>query len=74
MLHTIVAFRLIHENILDFTNTTLAELDLRVYNTPQNETIANLNIDQINNIAQNTTNELIVSHYKNATTTLGGLP
>ena len=74
VLHTIVAFRLIHENIFDFTNTTLAELDLRVYNAPQNETFANLNIDQINNIAQNTTNQLIVGHYKNATTTLGGLP
>jgi hypothetical protein len=73
--HTIVGFQLIHENILDFTNTTSAELDLRVYNAPQNETFANLNIGQINNIAQtNTSNQLIVGHYKNATSGLGGLP
>lgn len=74
-LHTIVAFELIYQNIFDFTNTTLAELDLRVYNAPQNETIANLNIDQINNIGKiNTTDQVIVGHYKNATTTLAGLP
>ncbi|MFZ0511030.1 MAG: hypothetical protein WAM14_05455 [Candidatus Nitrosopolaris sp.] len=47
----------------------MAELDLRVYNAPQNETIPNLNIGQIN-----TTDQVIVGHYKNATTTLGGLP
>jgi len=69
LLHTIVAFSLIHENIFDFTNTTLAELDIRVYNAPQNETLAKLNIGQIN-----TQSQVIVSNYKNGTTTLGGLP
>jgi hypothetical protein len=69
LLHTIVAFNLIHENIFDFTNTTLAELDIRVYNAPQNETFAKLNIGQIN-----TQGQVIVTHYKNSTTTLGGLP
>ncbi len=69
LLHTIVAFNLIHENIFDFTNTTLAELDLRVYNAPQNETSAKLDIGQIN-----TQGLAIIGHYKNATTTLGGLP
>jgi eukaryotic-like serine/threonine-protein kinase len=74
-LHTIVVFSLIHQDIYDFTNTTLAELDLRVYNAPQNETFAKLNIDQVNNIGQmNTTNQVIIGHYKNATTTLAGLP
>jgi hypothetical protein len=69
LLHTIAAFELIHENIYDFTNTTLAELDLRVYTAPQNETYAKLNISQIN-----TQGQMIISHYKNDTTTLGGLP
>ena len=69
MLHTIAAFQLTHENIYDFTNTTLAELDLRVYNAPQNETYAKLNISQIN-----TRGQMVISHYKNDTTTLGGLP
>jgi len=74
-LHTIVGFSLIHQDIYDFTNTTLAELDVRVYNAPQNETFAKLNIDQVNHIGQmNTTNEIIIGHYKNATTTLVGLP
>lgn len=68
-LHTIVAFSLIHENIYDFTNTTLAELDLRVYNAPANETFAKLNIDQIN-----TRGQTIINQYKNNTSTLGGLP
>jgi hypothetical protein len=69
LLHSIAAFQLIHQNIFDFTNTTLAELDLRVFNAPQNETFAKLNIGQIN-----TQGQAIVGHYKNATTTLGGLP
>lgn len=69
LLHTIAAFQLIHQNIFDFTNTSLAEVDLRVYNAPQNETSANLNISQINTLGQ-----VIVSHYQNATTSLGGLP
>jgi hypothetical protein len=69
LLHTIVAFNLIHENIFDFTNTTLAELDIRVYKAPQNETFVKLNIGQIN-----TQGQVIVTHYKNSTTTLGGLP
>jgi hypothetical protein len=74
-LHTIVGFALIHQDIYDFTNTTLAELDLRVYNAPQNETFTKLNIDQINDIGQmNATNQVIIGHYKNATTTLAGLP
>jgi hypothetical protein len=74
-LHTIVGFSLIHQDIYDFTNTTLAELDLRVYNAPENETFTKLNIDQVNHIGRmNTTNEVIISHYKNATTTLAGLP
>jgi hypothetical protein len=69
LLHSIVAFNLIHENIFDFTNTTLAELDLRVYKAPQNETFAKLNISQIY-----TQGQVIISSYKNDTTTLGGLP
>jgi hypothetical protein len=69
LLHTIVAFQLMHENIYDFTNTTLAELDLRVYTAPQNETSAKLNIAQIN-----TQGQVIVSSYKNDTTSLAGLP
>ena len=74
-LHTIVGFSLIHQDIYDFTNTTLAELDVRVYNAPQNESFAKLNIDQVNHIGQmNTTNLMIIGHYKNATTTLAGLP
>jgi hypothetical protein len=68
-LHTIVVFALRHEDIYDFTNTTLAELDLRVYNAPQNETFAKLNINQIN-----TRDQTIINQYKNSTTTLGGLP
>jgi hypothetical protein len=69
LLHTIAAFQLIHQNIFDFTNTSLAELDLRVYTAPQNETFAKLDIGQIN-----TQGQAIVGHYKNATTTLGRLP
>jgi hypothetical protein len=69
LLHTIVAFLLVHENIYDFTNTTLAELDLRVYNAPQNETSAKLNIGQIN-----TQGQVIMGSYKNDTTSVGGLP
>jgi hypothetical protein len=69
LLHTIAAFQLTHQNIFDFTNTTLAELDLRVYNAPQNETFAKLDIGQIN-----TQGQAIIGHYKNTTTTLGGLP
>ena len=73
--HTIVGFSLIHQDIYDFTNTTLAELDLRVYNAPENITFTNLNIDQVNHIGKaNTTNQVIIGHYKNATTTLAGLP
>ena len=45
--HTIVGFSLIHQDIYDFTNTTLAEVDLRVYSSPQNETFTKLNIDQV---------------------------
>ena len=69
LLHTIAAFSNIHRNPYDFTNLTLAEVDLRVYNAPQNETSAKLNIGQIN-----TQSQVIVSNYKNGTTTLGGLP
>lgn len=72
LLHTIVAFKLEQEkfpNTFDFTNTTLAELDLRVYNAPQNEPSAKLNIGQVDTLGQ-----VIVSHYKNSTSTLGGLP
>ena len=69
LLHTIAAFSNIHQNPYDFTNLTLAEVDLRVYNAPQNETSAKLNIGQIN-----TQGQVIISHYQNGTTTLGGLP
>lgn len=69
LFHTIAAFQLIHENIYDFTNTTLAEVDLRIFPAPQNETFAKLNLGQIN-----TRGEVISSYYKNATTTLGGFP
>ena len=67
----LLPFELIQEefrNTYDFANNTLAELDLRVYNAPQNETSAKLNIGQIN-----TQGHVIVSHYKNDTL-LGGLP
>jgi hypothetical protein len=56
-LHTIVAFAWIHGNIYDFTS--LAELDLRVYNAPQSETFAKQNTDQIN-----TRGQVIVIHVK----------
>ena len=69
LLHTIVAFQLMHENIYDFTNTTLAEIDLRVYNAPPNETSPKLSINQIY-----TGGQTIIGYYKNSTTTLGGLP
>lgn len=69
LLHSIVAFQLQHENIYDFTNTTLAEIDLRVYNAPPNETSAKLGINQIY-----TGGQTIIGYYKNSTTTLGGLP
>ncbi len=69
LLHTIAAFSLIHQNPFDFANVTLAEVDLRVYNAPQNETSAKLNIGQIN-----TQGQTIVGYYKNSTTTLGGYP
>lgn len=68
-LHTIVAFQLQHEDIYDFTNTTLAEIDLRIYNAPHNETSPKLGINQID-----TGGQTIISYYKNNTTTLGGLP
>jgi hypothetical protein len=58
---TIVGFSLIHEDIYDFANTTLAEVDLRIYNAPQNETSAKFDIGQIN-----TAGEVIVTHYKKA--------
>ncbi len=69
LLHTIVAFQLQHENIYDFTNTTLAEIDLRIYNAPINETSAQLGINQVN-----TGGQTIIGYYKNSTTVLGGLP
>lgn len=69
LLHSIVAFQLQHENIYDFTNTTLAEIDLRVYNAPANETSPKLGINQIY-----TGGQTIIGYYKNSTTTLGGLP
>ena len=69
LLHSIVAFQLQHENIYDFTNTTLAEIDLRVYNAPPNETSSRLGINQIY-----TGGQTIIGYYKNSTTTLGGLP
>jgi hypothetical protein len=69
LLHTIAAFTLIHQNPFDFANVTLAEVDLRLYNAPQNETSAKLNIGQIN-----TQGQTIVSYYKNSSTTLGGYP
>jgi hypothetical protein len=69
LFHTIAAFELVHQNIYDFTNTTLAEVDLRVYPAPQNETLAKLNIGQLN-----TRGEVISSYYKNASTMLGGFP
>ena len=69
LLHTIAAFSSIHQNPFDFANVTLAEVDLRVYNAPQNETSAKLNIGQIN-----TQGHTIISYYKNSTTTIGGYP
>jgi hypothetical protein len=67
-LHTIVAFEAIHQNPFDLSNITLAEVDLRVYNAPQNESFAKLDISQLD-----TRGQTVVSYHKNGTT-LGGLP
>jgi hypothetical protein len=67
-LHTIVAFEAIHQNPFDLSNLTLAEVDLRVHNAPQNESFAKLNISQLD-----TRGQTVISYHKNGTT-LGGLP
>lgn len=67
--HTIAAFSAIHEDKYSFINSTWAEVDLRVYNAPLNETYSKLNLNQLN-----TQGQVIVHSYKNSTTTLGGLP
>jgi hypothetical protein len=70
--NTIAAFVLKQNqfhNSLNFANTTLAEVDLRVYPAPPNETLAKFNLSDINLPSQ-----AIINHYKNSTTTLGGLP
>jgi hypothetical protein len=68
-LHTLAAFSAIHEDKYNFVNSTWAEVDLRIYNAPPNETFSNLNLNQLN-----TQGQVIVNSYKNSTTTLGGLP
>jgi hypothetical protein len=45
--HAIVAFILTHTSINDKTNTTLAELDLRLYPVPANETSTKIPIRQL---------------------------
>jgi hypothetical protein len=72
--NSIVAFELKQNqfhNTLNFVNTTLAEIDLRVYPAPPNVTLANFNLGDVNLAGQG---QAIISHYKNSTTTLGGLP
>jgi hypothetical protein len=65
-LNTIAAFGLIHTNIYDFTNTTLAEVDIRVFNNRGNVSAENLTLSDIG-----TTGEIILNSSRS---TLGGLP
>lgn len=65
-LNTVAAFSLIHTNIYDFTNTTLAEVDIRVFNNRGNVTAENLTSGDIGTAGQTVLNI--------SKTTLGGLP
>ncbi|MFI5423787.1 MAG: hypothetical protein ACHQXG_03255 [Nitrososphaerales archaeon] len=65
-LNTIAALSLIRTNIYDFTNTTLAEVDIRVFNNRGNVSAENLTLSDIG-----TTSQTILNSSK---TTLGGLP
>ena len=51
-LNTIAAFSLIHTNIYDFTNTTLAEVDIRVFNNRGNVSAENLTLSDIDTTSQ----------------------
>jgi hypothetical protein len=65
-LNTIAAFSLIHTNIYDFTNTTLAEVDIRVFNNRGNVSAENLTLIDIGTVG-----ETILSSSRS---TVGGLP
>jgi hypothetical protein len=68
VLHSIVAFFLMHIDLRDRTNTTFAELDIRIY--AQNATTDILSeVRQINNHP----NEVILNSYKNPTAQSGSL-
>lgn len=70
-LNTVAAFELKQQqfgNGPNFANITLAEVDLRVYPAPPGETAARLNMSDVS-----LQNQAVISHYKNSTTTLGGL-
>ena len=57
-LNTIAAFSLIHTNIYDFTNTTLAEVDIRVFNNRGNVSAENLTLSDIGTASQTILNIL----------------
>jgi hypothetical protein len=65
-LNTIAAFSLIHTNIYDFTNSTLAEIDIRVFNNGGNVSAENLTLSDIGSAG-----EIILNSSRS---TLGGLP
>jgi hypothetical protein len=65
-LNTIAALSLIHTNIYDFTNTTFAEVDIRVFNNPGNVSAENLTLSDIGSTGGTTLNS--------SRSTLGGLP
>jgi hypothetical protein len=68
VLHSIAAFFLMHTDLRDRTNTTFAELDIRIY--AQNATSDILSeVRQINNHS----NEVILNSYKNPTAQSGFL-
>lgn len=65
-LNTIAAISLVHTNIYDFTNTTLAEIDIRVFNNRGNVSAENLTLSDIGTTGGITLNS--------SRSTLGGLP
>ncbi len=50
--HTIALFELIHTDIYDFTNTTLAEIDLKIIDNPNDFSAKNLTLDDIDTSGQ----------------------
>ena len=65
-LNTIAALSLIHTNIYDFTNTTFAEVDIRVFNNRGNISADNLTLSDIGSAGETILNS--------SRSTLGGLP